>query len=55
MKSTKNKQSSDKNINTDKITSPINYPNSRSTKGNIAIPSESNTELSRNWIEMNKL
>ena len=55
MENEKEQKNLNNNVNTDKITSPINYPNNRSKKGNIAIPSENNTELSRNWIEINKL
>lgn len=49
------KQSNSNPTNTDKITAPINYPNHRSKKENIAIPSDLNVELSRKWIELNKL
>lgn len=48
-------KNSPKNVDGDKITSPVNYPSHRSKKGSVAIPSQNNVEISRDWIEINKL
>lgn len=38
-----------------KIIPPVSSPDSRSKKSNIAIPSDSNAELSKKWVDFNKL
>ncbi len=55
MKKSQKQEVSSKDVNKYKITPSINYPDYRSKKGNVAIPSQNNVEISRNWIEINKL
>lgn len=47
------KVSSSKKDDTNKITGPITYPNQRFEKTNVAMPSDSNVEEAKNWVDYN--
>jgi len=42
-----------KKDDTDRITSPITYPDHRFEKTNVAMPSDSNVEEAKNWVDHN--
>lgn len=49
------KAENNKKSSTEKIIPPVSYPDSRAKKSNIAVPSDYSTEISKEWVDFNKL